>query len=225
MSIKRVHSKYIGSSENDLQVQYSILVDFDAVNGRLINGWKLLDVVCGFSAETGARQIVFSIGNEETEQLGAKMLIVAHTLDEVTETAVKKSQETTVAEFIGTLPSQEPNRDIEIPLLATVRYSTYPFSYSPCHICGHVPSAANNIPARQWVTEDRGRRMAVPNPMSNANNVPNAGGVRFWSPDDGWVIASLCYECYTEYAHIKPQPEDYAYDLRNDIGESFSDEV
>ena len=39
--------------------------------------------------------------------------------------------------------------------------------------------------------------------------------LRFWSPDDGWMIGRLCQCCKSE-ARRKPDPSDYAYDQRGD---------
>lgn len=40
--------------------------------------------------------------------------------------------------------------------------------------------------------------------------------IRYWDPDDGWVAGRLCQYC-REYAGRVPQPEDYAWDKRDDI--------
>ena len=58
-------------------------------------------------------------------------------------------------------------------------------SYNHCHICGRVP-----------------RTM-----MDEAN----VGPVKFWGPDDGWVVATLCRWCYQEHGDAQPDPGDFAY--------------
>jgi len=45
--------------------------------------------------------------------------------------------------------------------------------------------------------------------------------VRFWDPDDGWVVGRLCSYCCAEAIDRKPLESDYAWDKR---GELFSDE-
>lgn len=37
--------------------------------------------------------------------------------------------------------------------------------------------------------------------------------VRFWSPDDGWMVGRLCRFCGGE-AERRPIPDDFAYDRR-----------
>lgn len=63
-------------------------------------------------------------------------------------------------------------------------------SWNQCCICGYYPKSE--------ITQ-------------------NFGPMRFWDPDDGWRIGTLCGSCRTEYQDTKPQPEDYAYrDCRDD---------
>lgn len=48
--------------------------------------------------------------------------------------------------------------------------------------------------------------------------------VRFWSPDDGWCAGRLCRYCRPELRR-KPKPEDYAYDLRDEVFSSEDDAI
>ena len=41
--------------------------------------------------------------------------------------------------------------------------------------------------------------------------------VRFWSPDDGWLIGHICGYCRKQFGGAEPQPEDYAYDQHDDF--------
>lgn len=48
---------------------------------------------------------------------------------------------------------------------------------------------------------------------------------KWWSPDDGWMFSGLCDPCAKEFLPVQPNPDDYAYDLRNqlDIDEAIKD--
>jgi hypothetical protein len=65
------------------------------------------------------------------------------------------------------------------------------FTYNSCRICGSQP-------------------------RTNMDEM-NIGPVRFWEPDDGWIIGSLCRSCHEEYGHAKPKPTDYAYQGSNRV--------
>jgi hypothetical protein len=41
---------------------------------------------------------------------------------------------------------------------------------------------------------------------------PNYGPIKFWDPDDGWKISTLCRWCKDEYGDRQPQPDDFAYE-------------
>lgn len=43
---------------------------------------------------------------------------------------------------------------------------------------------------------------------------PNRAPLRWWDPDDGWKIGTLCRWCAEEALDRKPQPEDYAVATR-----------
>lgn len=45
---------------------------------------------------------------------------------------------------------------------------------------------------------------------------PNRAPLRWWDPDDGYKIGSLCRPCWEEVAEEKPKPSDYAYDAHRD---------
>jgi hypothetical protein len=68
-------------------------------------------------------------------------------------------------------------------------------SYNYCRICGHTPRTSQEEP----------------------NRTP----LRFWDPDDGWVIGTLCRWCAEEYLDAQPDPEDFAYDHAADICTEF----
>ncbi len=59
-------------------------------------------------------------------------------------------------------------------------------SYNYCRVCGHIPGEGDE---------------------------PNRAPIKFWEPDDGWVIGTLCPACHEEYGDAQPNPSDFAYDL------------
>ncbi len=64
-------------------------------------------------------------------------------------------------------------------------------SYNYCRVCGYTPKTNNDE--------------------------PNRAPLRFWDPDDGWKIGTLCRGCADEVLDVKPSPEDYAYRYQSDI--------
>ena len=65
-------------------------------------------------------------------------------------------------------------------------------SYNCCGICGYTP----------YTRLDE----------------PNRAPLRWWDPDDGWKIGTLCRWCAEEVLDRKPQPEDYAVANRTTNG-------
>lgn len=70
-------------------------------------------------------------------------------------------------------------------------------TYNYCGICGHVP-------------KDDGE--------------PNRAPIKWWDPDDGWKIGSLCRYCYEEQEGVIPQKGDFAYNKINDFPDVNTDE-
>lgn len=66
-------------------------------------------------------------------------------------------------------------------------------TYNYCGICGHVP---------------RSREQE-----------PNWGPLRWWDPDDGYKVGSLCVHCKEDYAHVQPKPGDLAYSRTNGVAD------
>lgn len=64
-------------------------------------------------------------------------------------------------------------------------------SFNYCGICGYTPK--------------------------NRLEEPNRAPVRWWDPDDGWKIGTLCRWCYDETRLEKPKPGDYAYTRSNGV--------
>jgi hypothetical protein len=65
-----------------------------------------------------------------------------------------------------------------------LRNKTVRLSYNYCGICGHTP---------QTNTDE-----------------PNYAPLRWWDPDDGWKIGTLCHWCHDESFTDRPKPTDYA---------------
>ncbi len=63
-------------------------------------------------------------------------------------------------------------------------------SYNYCGICGHVPQ-----------NDDK----------------PNRAPVRWWDPDDGWKIGTLCPNCIEDYGNTKPKESDFAFRDTNHV--------
>ena len=78
------------------------------------------------------------------------------------------------------------------------RFNAARISYNYCSICGDVP-------------QDR--------------QEPNRAPLRFWCPDDGWKIGTLCKWCAEDVLDRLPHPNDYAYTETNGVcDESNTDE-
>jgi hypothetical protein len=67
-------------------------------------------------------------------------------------------------------------------------------SYNYCGICGRVPQSRNEE--------------------------PNYAPLRWWDPDDGWKIGTLCHWCHDEVFAVKPRPSDYAFERTNSVCDS-----
>ena len=72
-----------------------------------------------------------------------------------------------------------------------LRKRTIHCSYNYCGICGHTPQSRNEE--------------------------PNYAPLRWWDPDDGWKIGTLCHWCHDEVANDKPKPTDCAYAKTNEV--------
>lgn len=67
----------------------------------------------------------------------------------------------------------------------------YKISYNYCGICGRVPHTHLDE--------------------------PNRAPVRWWDPDDGWKIGTLCRWCHDEVKTVRPERGDYAYAGTNGV--------
>lgn len=71
------------------------------------------------------------------------------------------------------------------------RFSKARVTYNYCGICGHVPQSAESE--------------------------PNRAPLRWWDPDDGWKIGSLCPHCFEDYGNTQPKETDFAYRSTNEV--------
>jgi len=70
-----------------------------------------------------------------------------------------------------------------------LRFSRGHASYNYCGICGHTPQ--------------------------NTGCEPNRAPIRWWDPDDGWKIGTLCRGCFEDYGNRQPKETDFAYHRTN----------
>jgi len=73
-----------------------------------------------------------------------------------------------------------------------IQAATPTFGY--CHICGHEPEKQTDA----------------------SNRV-----LRYWDPNDGWKITSLCPDCAEDALLTEPSPEDYAFPRTNGIADDI----
>ena len=77
--------------------------------------------------------------------------------------------------------------------------TTKRLSYNYCGICGRTPKTN---------TEE-----------------PNYAPIRWWDPDDGWKIGTLCRWCAEETEHDKPKPGDYAFEATNGVADDVNTDL
>jgi hypothetical protein len=51
----------------------------------------------------------------------------------------------------------------------------------------------------------------------DSNEEHNYAPLRWWDPDDGWKIGTLCHWCHDEAFICKPMKDDYAYPKSNGV--------
>lgn len=76
-----------------------------------------------------------------------------------------------------------------------LKVKTIRISYNYCGICGHTPSA---------------------------NDEPNYAPLRWWDPDDGWKIGTLCHRCHDDCCNDKPKEGDYAFRTTNGVADDVN---
>lgn len=72
-----------------------------------------------------------------------------------------------------------------------LRKKTVRISWNYCGICGHTPQSSSEE--------------------------PNYAPLRWWDPDDGWKIGTLCHWCHDEVINDKPKPTDFAAQSTNGV--------
>ena len=80
-----------------------------------------------------------------------------------------------------------------------IRFAKANASYNYCGVCGHIPQSGDE---------------------------PNRAPLRWWDPDDGWKIGTLCPFCAGEALDAKPKEGDYAFRRTNGVcdGDPDTDE-
>lgn len=68
-------------------------------------------------------------------------------------------------------------------------------TYNYCGICGHQPKSKES---------------------------PNYGPLKWWDPDDGWKIGSLCIYCHDDAFYRGPKPGDLAYKQTNGVADDIN---
>ena len=68
-------------------------------------------------------------------------------------------------------------------------------SYNYCGICGHVPKDESE---------------------------PNHAPLRWWDPDDGWKIGTLCHYCQDEVEFVQPKKGDFAFETSNGVADDVN---
>lgn len=79
---------------------------------------------------------------------------------------------------------------------AAERFARARVTYNYCGICGHVPKTRTDE--------------------------PNRAPLRWWDPDDGWKIGSLCRWCAEEALDQQPKPTDYAARRTNHVADDVN---
>jgi hypothetical protein len=70
------------------------------------------------------------------------------------------------------------------------RFDKTPASYNYCGICGDAPGG---------------------------DDEPNRAPIRWWDPDEGWQIGTLCRNCFEYFGDNKPKEGDFAYNRTNGV--------
>lgn len=68
-------------------------------------------------------------------------------------------------------------------------------SYNYCGICGHVPQSKDE---------------------------PNRAPLRWWDPDDGWKIGTLCEYCFRDVEGRGPKEGDVAFKATNGVADDVN---
>lgn len=82
-------------------------------------------------------------------------------------------------------------KDADLEIATGLKRKTVRLSYNYCGICGHTP---------QRNTDE-----------------PNYAPLRWWDPDDGWKIGTLCGHCYRDVINDVPKKGDFAFTRTNEV--------
>jgi len=86
-------------------------------------------------------------------------------------------------------------------------------SYNYCGICGHVPRTSPVTVLHN----------GIPTYIGEAPEEPNRAPLRWWDPDDGWKIGTLCRGCAIGEGALeaRPKPGDYAFASTNGVADQI----
>ncbi len=84
---------------------------------------------------------------------------------------------------------------VVVEILPAERFSNSKICYTDCGICGYVPQDSMK---------------------DEANRQP----LRWWDPDDGWKIGTLCRHCADDHLDVRPSKDDYAYHTTNGVADN-----
>ena len=82
------------------------------------------------------------------------------------------------------------------PKTPAERFAAARVTFNYCGVCGRVP--------RTRAEE------------------PNRAPLRWWDPDDGWKVGSLCHWCAEDVLPARPSLGDYAYAQTNGIADDVN---
>lgn len=68
-------------------------------------------------------------------------------------------------------------------------------SYNYCGVCGRTPRQSEE---------------------------PNYAPIRWWDPDDGWKIGTLCRHCHEDVHGVKPKRGDFAFGETNGVADDVN---
>lgn len=87
-------------------------------------------------------------------------------------------------------------------------------TYNHCQICGDVPGRTDPSAIPSWPPDN-----------SQEPDRTNMTPLRWWDPDDGWRIGTLCLGCWEEVRDREPEEDDYAYARTNGVCDKADTEV
>jgi len=97
-----------------------------------------------------------------------------------------------------TMKTPSPNTCPNTFRAEKLRNKTLRISYNYCGICGHTPKSSSSF------------------------EEPNYAPLRWWDPDDGWKIGTLCRWCHDEVFLVQPKEGDFAFRRTNQVADDVN---